>query len=101
MNVGEMQRKLSLKAERLPEHKFDNLYSLLCDSDWLRLAHDYVKQNQGSITAGCDGMNMRRFDENLQDNLQHLIKELKSETFEPFPVRRVRIPKADGKTRPL
>jgi len=101
MNVGEMQRKLSLKAERLPEHKFDNLYSLLCDKDWLRLAHDYVKQNAGSITAGCDGMNMRRFDENLQDNLQRLIKELKSEAFEPFPVRRVCIPKADGKTRSL
>src|SRR6185503_491248 len=101
MNVGEMQRKLSFKAERSSEHKFDNLYSLLCDSNWLRLACDYVRQNAGSITAGCDGINMRRFDEDLEANLQRLIKELKSETFQPFPVRRVYIPKADGRLRPL
>jgi RNA-directed DNA polymerase len=101
MNVGEMQRKLSLKAERSPEHKFGNLYSLLCDKDWLRLAHDYVKQNAGSVTAGCDGINMRLFDQDLDSNIQVLIAELKSEAFEPFPVRRVYIPKADGKLRPL
>jgi RNA-directed DNA polymerase len=101
MNVGEMQRKLSSKAERLPEHKFGDLYSLLCDKNWLRLAHDYVKQNVGSITAGCDGINMRLFDEDLDDNIQTLIEELKSESFEPFPVRRVYIPKANGKLRPL
>ena len=69
--------------------------------DWFRLAHDYVKQNAGSITVGCDGINMKLFDENLEENLQQLAQELKSETFEPYPVRRVYIPKANGKKRPL
>src|SRR6516225_2678618 len=55
MNVGEMQRLLSLKAEQVPNHRFDDLYSLLCHRDWLRLAHAYVEQNAGSKTAGCDG----------------------------------------------
>ena len=36
--------------------KFFDLYHLLYDEDWLRLAHDHVKQNAGSITAGCDGV---------------------------------------------
>jgi hypothetical protein len=73
----------------------------LYDGDWLRLAHDYVKQNAGSITAGCDGINMAIFDEELEENLQRIIEELKSETFKPMPVRRVYIPKPNGKTRPL
>jgi retron-type reverse transcriptase len=101
VNVGELQRKFSVKAESEPGHRFEHLYSLLTNGDWLRLAHDYVAQNAGSITAGCDGINMRGFDENLEENLQKLIEELKSETFAPHPVRRVYIPKANGKSRPL
>jgi len=101
MNVGEMQRKLSQWATQDKERKFYDLYDLLYDRDWLRLAHDYVKQNAGSITAGCDGINMARFDEELEGNLQEITEELQSETFKPMPVRRVYIPKPNGKTRPL
>jgi RNA-directed DNA polymerase len=101
MHVGEMQRKLSQWAEQAKERKFFDLYDFLYDQDWLRLAHDDVEQNAGSITAGCDGINMAISDENLETNLQQIIKELKSETFVPHPVRRVYIPKPKGKTRPL
>jgi retron-type reverse transcriptase len=66
MNVGEMQRKLSLWATQDRERKFYGLYDLLYDRDWLLLAHDYVKQNAGSVTAGCDGINMQIWDENLE-----------------------------------
>lgn len=101
MNVGELQRKLSLWAEEDKEHRFFDLYHLLYDMDWLRLAHDHVAQNAGSCTAGCDGINMRLFDEGLEENLQQLAAELKSEAFEPHPVRRVYIRKTNGKRRPL
>ncbi len=101
MNVGEMQRKLSQWAERDKEHRFFDLYHLMYDTDWLRLAHDYVKQNAGSKTAGCDGIRMSIFDEQLGENLQRLAEELRQEIFEPHPVRRVYIPKANGKYRPL
>jgi RNA-directed DNA polymerase len=101
MNVGEMQRKLSQWAEQDKERKFYGLYKLLYDMEWLRLTHDYVKQNAGSVTAGCDGINMGLYDENLEANLQQLAAELKSERFEPHPVRRVYIPKANGRLRPL
>jgi hypothetical protein len=92
-----MQRKLSLWAEQDKERKFYGLYDLLYDKDWLRLAHDHVKQNAGSVTAGCDGIDMESFDENLEDNLQKIIQGLKTETFEPYPVRRVYIPKSNGR----
>jgi RNA-directed DNA polymerase len=101
MNIGEMQRLLSVKAEREPNHRFGDLYSLLCDPDWLWLAHDRVAQNAGSKTAGCDGITMVDFDEDLEGNLQRLGEALKSETFEAWPVRRVNIPKPNGKLRPL
>jgi group II intron reverse transcriptase/maturase len=101
VNVGELQRKLSRWAEQDKGHKFYDLYHLLYDKDWLRLAHDYVAQNAGSKTAGCDGINMALFDEQLEINLQKLQEDLKSETFTPYPVRRVYIPKSNGKVRPL
>lgn len=101
MNVGEMQRNLSLWAEQDKDRKFYGLYALLYDKDWLRLAHDYVKPNAGSVTAGCDGIDMKSFDENLEENLQRIARELKTETFEPYPVRRVYRPKDKGKVRPL
>src|SRR5712692_2333093 len=101
MNVGEMQRKLSRWAEQDKNHLFYDLYHLLYDTNWLRLAHDYVAQNAGSITAGCDGITMQLFDENLEENLLKLTEELRSERFEPQPVRRVYILKSNGKYRPL
>jgi RNA-directed DNA polymerase len=101
MNIGEMQRKLSLWADQDTGRKFFGLFDLICDMDWLRLAHDYVVQNTGSKTAGCDGLVMGDFDQNLEGNLQGLQNSLKSGTFVACPVRRVYIPKANGKMRPL
>jgi len=48
MNIGEMQRKLSLWAEQDKERKFYGLFDLICDTDWLWLAYEYVAQNAGS-----------------------------------------------------
>jgi group II intron reverse transcriptase/maturase len=101
VDVREMQRKLSQWATNDKEHKFFDIYHLLYDKKWLMKAHDKIKSNTGSITAGCDGINMSSFDENLEKNLQKIIEELQSCTFEPQPARRVYIPKPNGKKRPL
>jgi len=101
VDVSEMQRKLSQRATEEPEHRFDNLYSLLCNEVWLRVAHHKVNSNQGRETAGTDGMSMSKFNGELEGNLEQLRQLLKAKTFEPQPVRRVYIPKANGKKRPL
>jgi group II intron reverse transcriptase/maturase len=101
MNIGEMQRKLSLWAEQDAARKFYGLYDLICREGWLRLACAYVAQNAGSKTAGCDGLCMSDFEADLEGNLAKLREALRSETFEACPVRRVYIPKANGKYRPL
>jgi RNA-directed DNA polymerase len=101
VDVSEMQRKLSQRATEEPEHKFENLYNLLCNEIWLRVAHHSVNSNQGRETAGIDGESMSNINGNLEGNLEELKRQLKAKVFEPQPVRRVYIPKANGKKRPL
>jgi len=96
-----MQRKLSQWATDDPMKRFVDLYSLLCNEVWLRVAHSSVNSNQGRETAGIDGESMSNFNGDLDGNLEMLRQLLKAKTFEPQPVRRVYIPKANGKKRPL
>jgi RNA-directed DNA polymerase len=100
-----MQTKLSLWAEQDRAHRFYDLYHLLYAEDWLKVAQEHVRQNAGSKTAGCDGVNMRDFEENLEGNLKGLQDDLKAGRFEPQPVRRtyIREIKTGGriKRRPL
>jgi len=101
MNIGEMQRKLSLWADQDKERKFYGLFDLICNRDWLWLAYERVAQNAGSKTAGCDGIDVYGF---MQDEVAHIDRlhaALESGKFEPCPVRRVYIPKSNGKMRPL
>ena len=102
MNVDEMQRKLSQKATEVTEHQFQNLYGLLCNEVWLRVAAHKTLQNKGSETAGIDRMTKSNFLGDLEGNITRLRESLKAKTFEPTPVRRVYIPKPNSeKKRPL
>src|SRR5256712_11466510 len=96
-----MQRKLRQWATEDPTKRFVDLSSLLCNVVWLRVAHHAVNTNQGRETAGIDGKTMSHFNGDLEGNLARLREALKAKTFEPQPVRRVYIPKANGKKRPL
>ncbi len=60
-----------------------------------------VRRNRGA--AGIDKVSVRMFEQNLDANLDRLMRELKQRTYEPLPARRVYIPKdAKGtKFRPL
>jgi group II intron reverse transcriptase/maturase len=96
-----MQKKLSRWAEENPTGQRRELYNLLCNETWLRVAHQKVNANQGRETAGVDGVTMSHFNGNLDGNLETLRQLLKAKTFEPQPVRRAYIPKQNGKQRPL
>jgi group II intron reverse transcriptase/maturase len=62
-------------------------------------AYKRVKANRGA--AGVDGQSIAEFEENLSVNLYKLWNRMASGSYFPPPVRRVEIPKGDGKTRPL
>ncbi len=62
-------------------------------------AYKKVRANQGA--AGVDGQTISDFEADLANNLYKLWNRLSSGSYLPPPVRRVDIPKSDGKTRPL
>lgn len=62
-------------------------------------AYKKVRANQGA--AGVDGHTISDFEADLENNLYKLWNRLSSGSYFPPPVRRVDIPKSDGKTRPL
>ena len=65
----------------------------------LEAAWQRVARNKGA--AGADGQSVERFAYQSERYLLELHTQLKEGTYQPSPVRRVEIPKADGKTRPL
>lgn len=71
------------------------------DSRLMRQAFQAVKRNRGA--AGVDKVSIQMFAANLEENLTALMRELKTGTFKPLPLRRVHIPKGPGTTklRPL
>lgn len=62
-------------------------------------AYRAVRANRGS--AGIDGQSIEEFEIDLKDNLYRLWNRLSSGSYFPPPVKRVEIPKSNGKTRPL
>ena len=62
-------------------------------------AYQRVKANQGG--AGVDGQTIERFEQHLGDNLYKLWNRMASGSYMPPPVKRVEIPKGDGRVRPL
>jgi group II intron reverse transcriptase/maturase len=58
-----------------------------------------VKKNRGA--AGIDKMTIQMYESNLDENQSSLMRELKQGLYQPKPLRRVHIPKGEGKTRPL
>lgn len=66
----------------------------------MHLAFRNVRKNRGA--AGIDRVSIVMFEANLEQNLQALMRDLKTRgAFQPLPLRRVHIPKGPGQTRPL
>lgn len=104
MNQAKMtqkQMKLAKTAQDNPEHRFNNLYSLLHWDYWIRCAADKVLAKPGSSTAGVDGDTRYNFKNTYETQMMTLVSSLKDKTYQVEPVRRVYIPKANGKKRPL
>lgn len=62
-------------------------------------AYKRVRANRGA--AGIDGQTIAEFEEDLSNNLYRIWNRMSSGSYLPPPVRRVEIPKGDGRTRPL
>jgi group II intron reverse transcriptase/maturase len=98
--VRELQRTLCRAAKRNGKRRFHALYDKIFRKDILRSAWEQVRAHKGA--GGVDGQTIQSIEESGLDTfLLQLEEELREGCYKPQPVRRVYIPKADGKKRPL
>jgi RNA-directed DNA polymerase len=99
-SVQKLQTALHDKAKKSPNFRFYALYDKVYRKDVLAHAYFCCKANGGA--AGVDGQTFEDIEAyGVERWLDELTQELKSRTYRPLPVRRVYIPKPDGKQRPL
>ncbi|MGH0945234.1 reverse transcriptase domain-containing protein [Bacillus mycoides] len=78
--------------------KYERLYRNLYNKEFFLLAYARLASKEGNMTKGIDDSTI---DGMSMEKIEKLIELLKSEKYQPKPVRRVYIPKANGKMRPL
>jgi len=83
---------------RVRNGKYRGLYRLLCNEEFLFGAYHQIKSKPGNMTPGTDEITL---DGVSKEYFKGLSESLKDESFQFKPVKRVYIPKANGKERPL
>jgi len=89
--------KVVERAQREPEGRFHSLAHLI-DVPALRRAYGCIRKD-GAV--GVDGVTKEAFGRDLEGNLRDLHERLRSKRYRHQPIRRVHIPKGQGKTRPI
>ena len=93
-----VQQRIAQVARERPQEVFTSLNHYL-DVEWLKAAYERVRPNSA---PGIDGQSWADYGANLETNLRRLLDRVKSGSYVAPPVKRVHIPKGDGKeTRPI
>jgi RNA-directed DNA polymerase len=96
-DISTKRRRIAELARTAPELAFTTLAHHM-DLAWMHEAYRLTRKD-GAV--GVDGQDALAFAENLEDNLQTLLALALSGTYRAPPVRRVYIPKSQGKSRPI
>jgi len=116
MNIDEVQCRLWEQSQTHKQHResgtplfptdpYDgrirNVMDLMHNPTWIAVACDRVLKRSRGKAAGVDGVRPHEFERRREHRLEQLRLELKRDTYQPLPLRRVEIPKANGKMRQL
>jgi RNA-directed DNA polymerase len=116
MNIEEVQRRLWEQSQAHKQHResgtslfptnpyggrIRNLMDLMHNPTWIAAACDRVLKRSRGKASGVDGVTTHEFNRNRESRLEQLRLELKRGSYQPLPLRRVEIPKANGKMRQL
>ena len=89
-----------LYAKSKAQAVFTDLMPMILSEENIRLAYRNIKRNTGSRTAGVDHLTMKHIEKLSSEEVISKVRH-KLAWYKPKPVRRVEIPKPNGKTRPL
>lgn len=95
--ISTKRRQIAMLAREAPQLAFTTL-SHHIDMDWMKEA---FRRTRKDGATGVDGQTAEEYAATLEENLGSLLERMKSGQYRAPPVRRVHIPKGDGKTRPL
>lgn len=95
--VSTKLQRIATLARQAPDMAFTTLAHHI-DVEWLREAYRRTRKD-GAV--GVDGQTAQQYEQGLEANLQSLLDRAKSGSYRAPPVRRVHIPKGDGRTRPI
>ena len=99
-SVQKLQKALHAKAKAEAGYRFYALYDKISRDDILAHAYAQCRSNKGA--PGIDGQDFADIEAyGVERWLAELALALRQETYRPEPIRRVFIPKANGKLRPL
>ena len=109
LDIAQKQKDLTLKAEAKPYQRIGGLFPIICQKEWMFQAMWNVLRNSGAETAGVDGKvkaiyydaKTRSLTSKAIERVDELCKSLEEGSYRPQPVRRIYIPKANGKMRPI
>ena len=116
MNIEEVQRRLWEQSQAHRQRResgtplfptntyggrIGKLMDLMHNPTWIATACDRVLKRSRGKAPGVDGVRVCDFEQSRDRRLEEMRLELKRGTYQPLPLRRVEIPKANGKMRQL
>src|SRR5207245_8334891 len=89
--------KIAERAKESPKRQFSSIAHLITGEK----LYEAFRSLRKNASAGIDGVTYQQYETNAEENIRQLHRRLKEGKYRAQPLRRVYIPKEDGKQRPI